>query len=663
MIQINPTAPFDKICDYFVFYFAGWTLLSHLVVALEGNLYNLLVLYTLFLLAILVRTMVLTQDVNSEFEFESVQSAPTKNSHTNTWLILALIIMSVMLSLALHRADPDDSRYINRAAAMADSPTDPILKYDTMHGVSGSKVTSVTKIVANETLVAAISVLTGAPAIYLFHWLMLSLGGVLLVLAYAGIFRLLTPKYWLVAVFTVMVYLLFDGSTHYSFGNFSFVRLYQGKAFLVSVSVPLIVTYAITFMQQPGMRSWTLLACSQVAAIGMSSTGLMVAPAVAGVALLIGLLAFKNNLKNFVLGLTTSVYSVFLALIFILIPFFLRYLEHDQVSYVIEHYHSVLPNKFQLTPSHVEKAIVNVFGEGINLFSSLFIFAFSWMFCRTRLTRIFSLIFPLVVLVIFANPLFDQLIASRITGPTQYWRIFWILPIPILATLVITSPLAASDRSWKIFFQFISITSYNDRTISLLRLVSFFVVLSIYIGVFWNYSTFRSNNIGVSISLPKLKVRPPYYIAHHISTHVNRGSFVLAPELVSTWIPTFHNRAFPLVSRLSYANFLREEKKERLLLLAYIEGERYPDQENLDHILVDSLGRISTSLMENIVATYSSNELNKAQIFLAAGIESYDLSSITLAENTKWGSEIRALLRIYHYKITLEQAGYEVWTR
>ena len=50
------------------------------------------------------------------------------------------------------------------------------------------------------------------------------------------------------------------GETHRWYGNFSFVRMWQGKAIFLSVFMPLVYAYALRFAVRPNLRDWTMLA-------------------------------------------------------------------------------------------------------------------------------------------------------------------------------------------------------------------------------------------------------------------------------------------------------------------------------------------------------------------------------------------------------------------
>jgi hypothetical protein len=72
--------------------------------------------------------------------------------------------------------------------------------------------------------------------------------------------------------------------------------------------------YAIEYVQQPSRRRLLLLAAAIVCGVGLSSTGLWLAPAVVGTSLLVPLAWRKDYWKSAGLGLLTCLYPVALGL-------------------------------------------------------------------------------------------------------------------------------------------------------------------------------------------------------------------------------------------------------------------------------------------------------------------------------------------------------------
>ncbi|MEO2005776.1 MAG: DUF6077 domain-containing protein, partial [Candidatus Poribacteria bacterium] len=200
--------------------------------------------------------------------------------------LFALGFACALYALLIHRPDADDAFYINLAVAAVDHPDLPLLARDTLHGRFDLPIhLAVYRLHSYELLNGAVSWLTGFPAIRVFHWGAASVGAFLVPLAFAALFRRLTPKHWLWATFALVIVLAAPGETHRWYGNFAFVRIWQGKGIFLFVFLPLIWLAGIRFALQPNPRRWLALAAAQIAALGCSSTALWAAPVAALIAM------------------------------------------------------------------------------------------------------------------------------------------------------------------------------------------------------------------------------------------------------------------------------------------------------------------------------------------------------------------------------------------
>ena len=83
-----------------------------------------------------------------------------------------------------------------------------------------------------------------------------------------------------------MTYLWTTGASGYSFGSFFGVRMWQGKAMLVSIVLPLVLLTGARLVRSGSLRHHLLFGAALVAAVGASNTAVFLAPLlVAGIAL------------------------------------------------------------------------------------------------------------------------------------------------------------------------------------------------------------------------------------------------------------------------------------------------------------------------------------------------------------------------------------------
>ena len=88
------------------------------------------------------------------------------------------------------------------------------------------------------------------------------------------------------ALLAAVTYLWTTGASGYSFGSFFGVRMWQGKAMLVSIVLPLVLLTGARLVRSGSLRHHLLFGAALVAAVGASNTAVFLAPLlVAGIAL------------------------------------------------------------------------------------------------------------------------------------------------------------------------------------------------------------------------------------------------------------------------------------------------------------------------------------------------------------------------------------------
>ena len=659
-----PTAPpSERLCDSVVVGFALWTLCAHAVVAAGGGLVALL---GLFAIAATAGALLRVRSGRSRPRLESIaRAAPSDSprplrilrlaallcgvtttlifavrqditqlwwsavillgvaavavcfseaprlsppergrwSETLLWLMAAA---GVVITLISHRPDADDAFYVNVAVSAADDPAHPLIGEDTLHGIPGLPLDQPAYRVESYLLLnGALSYLTGIPAIYCFHWLSAALAALLVPLAQAMLFRILTPRRWLPAVATLIFILIAAGETHRWYGNFAFVRIWQGKSVLVSVFLPLICAYALRFAVRPNPRDWLMLAAAQIAAVGMTSTALWAAPAVATFALSSAAWPSRQGLKTVVFGALASIYVVGAALVI-------------KASLVRMSFGTVPGEQGpDETVPLVRNALVIVLGNSRLLLFGVAVVLCGWVFAPTGLARRFAAVFPLAVLLLFANPYTAVWVANNVTGSITYWRSLWALPVPTIMALVLTSPLA------------LGVSSSRPLT----RRALWMVLLAVFALLVPRYSGLSKAN-RVRLGSPSLKVpHTAYRWAAVVNQSVPPGSHVAVPSKIEPWIVTFHHHAYPLVVRY----YLRP----------------WPNTMSYEEIL----DRIA---MRNFLDAPERVDGSPQQF--RDEIERYKPQAVCLVSSPH-GETARTILRQSGFRMTLARKGYELWLR
>lgn len=463
-------------------------------------------------------------------------------------VLLLLALGAAAFALISHRPNADDSVYINMAVSAADHPREALLAYDTLHGIPGLPLhLPAYRVHSYELLQGALSYLTGIPAIYLFHWLAAVVAALLVPYALAMFYRVLVPRHWLEAVAMTLLILVSVGGIDRWYGNFSLVRIWQGKSIFLVVFLPLIYAYAMRFAVAPNRRQALHLAAAQIAAIGCTSSALWAAPLAAGLGLLAASRLSWGGLRTLAMGLPGSVYVLLLGL----------HTKGDMARAV----HWAKDPRPSAEPGiHLQSALTTVLGEDRLLLFAIFTLLATWTFYRGGLVRRFTVIPTFLVVLVLLNPYLAPWVQSHLTGPS-YWRAFWALPLPFLMALLLIAPL-----SWKIRRRHSS-----GRFLPLAGAALFVLLIPPVYG--WS----PGNDVQLHWP-PRLKVPSnDYRAAIALNASVPPGSSVVAPTRIGLWVPTLHHHAYPLrVRRYLDSNrqwLPREERKTRRVMRAYVSGD------------------------------------------------------------------------------------------
>ncbi len=581
---------------------------------------------------------------------EAPYTPAARSSRRSEAALWTLAAACVVVTLVCHRPDLDDVLYLNMAVAAADFPDRALLRADTLHGIEGLRLSAVYRFSSYEVGQGALSYLTGIPAIYCFHWISASIAAALVVLAHARLLRLLVPRVWPWAVGAVVVVLVAAGETHHSYGNFAFTRLWQGKAIHLSVFLPLVYAYAIQFASGPTPIRWLLLAAAQVAAVGCSATAVWGAPAAALAAMACVLRPTRDGLRMFFLGALASVYVLG-------VGWLLQGEMHGRdrlrelwggppahrASPAVELASTRAPSPAspalsEAPPAYFTKhtarrtrpkttnlayVLKNVLGESHMRLAGIASILIAWACCPRSLAQRFAIGVPLAGWLVFLSPYWQNWMIDNVTGNSTYWRSLWSVPIPILMALVLIAPLHLG----------------GGRAARAGARIACMVLLAAFVALVPRYTALSDRNsggrgVGIRVGWPGLKVpEVPYRWATALDASVPPGSVVLAPHSVSAWVPTFHDHAYPLVTRRTYMFGLRDQigidyLRGRDLLTDYVSGESW----------------------------------GHARKVLPDGLEEFGVKAVCL-RNSPHAGEVREILRDAGFDRTLASTDYEIWVR
>ena len=461
-------------------------------------------------------------------------SKPAQPPAQIAWLSgFALLFAGVVL--IAHRPDADDAYYINLVVSAVGQPTQALLSGDTLHGYANVPPSlPVFQLMTWELFQAGVSRVTGFPPLWVAHIIAPALVALCVPLAWARLATRLVPQHWLwVTGLTLLALLCFgDGTKGYS--DFGVLRLQQGKSILLLVALPLSAAYGIEFAQRPSARTWVKLAAVQIASVGLSASGLWLAPIVAGIGLVATLpLTTGHALQSIrwvLVGLSASAYPL-------LLGGALRTATLQAVESAIRPLGGANWSGAELM-AHAAEAVLGhgLYGQWL-LFATLALTASS-----NPLLRRFAAVSALVFAALFFNPWTAPWVAHHLTGSETFFRVFWILPLPLFWAAFLCEPLAWSSTK-----------TAPGRAVARTGIV---LVSALALWFLPSPPTLSAEN-GVRLDRPGPKLPPEAWrLAKQIGALSQPDSFVLAPLPIARWIPLIEGAPRPLMVRELYLDRL-----------------------------------------------------------------------------------------------------------
>jgi uncharacterized protein DUF6077 len=259
--------------------------------------------------------------------------------------------------------------------------------------------------------------------------------------------RALRARLPVIAVALAALYLAFGGSFHTSFGNFSFARAWQGKVIFLFVVVPLLWRHAIAWARDDDRGALALLVAGNVAAVGLTSTALFVAPPITVLGVVAGL---RRDRAPIQLGgmLLALAYPLGAALFALVVD------PQPKVALLAAGAHFVAqvgqqpPVDYTTGLSPGEPWYVVIGTGAVATIAGIGVFC-GWLGVRERTARLALLLAPLGLLAGFLAPHVLHLLDAFSQGESVLWRAVWIVPVPALVGLL-PGAIAVEDRNGRI---------------------------------------------------------------------------------------------------------------------------------------------------------------------------------------------------------------------
>ncbi|GGV28216.1 hypothetical protein GCM10010182_58970 [Actinomadura cremea] len=178
-------------------------------------------------------------------------------------------------SLFVLNSDGDDAYFVSRSVATAETGripmNDVIFTSGTTDQIAGEPPVS-----SVEVLAGALARILGVPGASFVWYVLLPAATFLAIWALWRLVRAWAPRRAAACFAVGAVYLLWTGLSPASLGSFHLLRMWQGKAVLVSLLVPLLFAYLTHWAERRTRRDLVLLGAAGVAAVGLTSTAAFV---------------------------------------------------------------------------------------------------------------------------------------------------------------------------------------------------------------------------------------------------------------------------------------------------------------------------------------------------------------------------------------------------
>jgi hypothetical protein len=436
-------------------------------------------------------------------------------------LLWGLAIVGAVATACMNKPNSDDVLYINFAVALADHPEYVPYSRDTLHGEGMVQIVAYA-VHSYELLAGALSWLTGVSALWIMHLWLAPFAGLLTALAWARLFRWLEPQRWLWLVAIVVSCFLFDGTTERSITGHAFMRLFQGKAVLLTVAVPLISANAIAFMLGPSFRKWLLLTASVISGIGLSSTGLWLALLVGLTALFVPLTFRWSFFRTVAIGMTSLVYPIVLAL-------WIRRLLHSDGGGGSASTLTLYSVEAAIAAARGMRYTLKSFGSDQLAHAYVACLLLAWPLARTALARRYVLAFTLGGFAVLMNPFLRTVVANNIAGNSTYARVLWYMPFSAAFALCFAAALPLPGHKLR---------TAGGALVTVFALTRF-------------YAMFPGQSIGVLLEFPpSLKVDSEgYKVSKYLVQNLDPWCSVLAPTAISLVLPMLQRHPYLIMTK------------------------------------------------------------------------------------------------------------------
>ena len=435
--------------------------------------------------------------------------------------IVAAVLFGVVLVAITHRVDRDDAQYLNFVVTALDFPFEPMLSHSGLWKDPDVPLESpIYRFHTYELLVATLSDVFSLDHKVIYYLILAPFFGGIAVVVHWELARYLVPRYAFSVLVAWLVLMIALGDSHREFGNFAFVRLYQGKGLLVTVGLPLCFLLGLRFAEVPDGRRALALGMGILASLGLTSSALPTVPFVVAATLWGGLLG--SSRREAMRLMATGLLSGFLLCA---VGLFLMASTKGLSWYS------------GVTWSGSGRGLSIVLGDGTLAAIILVLFPIAPLFVRGYRRRRLYALTALVFVGLVLNPWLGEFLSKNVDKALA-WRLLWAVPFVISASIALVGLAALLAEQ---------VPRLKYHVVVLMMLVAVLALSG-------QWSVSSSNQ--VAIAFPRFKVEPDaHQLAEEIVRRAPRRSTIYAPAGIAEWISTFRMHPYPLIVRPLYLKF------------------------------------------------------------------------------------------------------------
>lgn len=339
-------------------------------------------------------------------------------------LVLVGVVGQVLYVVVKQHTDIDDSYYIAMVNTIID--TDRVHSIDPASGLAQFGFSSQYKLVSYEVLLSVIVRFFGVNAAYFSHTILPVFLVPLHYLIIINIAKMLDEK---TAPYFVLLYEMtniYSGYSGYSQGAFLLYRIWQGKAVMINIVIPiLILVFLWLYNSKRRIGKSEIVCITGVLVSGLHTTTVAVyLIPIAYFGLVVSYLFMHRKWLD--------TFKLCIPIVFI-IPYVvlkLIVLRFDAIQSAVDTIESVTTDAGSL--SYIYELIDKYMAGNIWMLALLVLACIYILICGSKKEKGVIALPALVLLVTFCNPFLMTLVAQNVTGSPVYWRLFWLLEIPLI---------------------------------------------------------------------------------------------------------------------------------------------------------------------------------------------------------------------------------------